>query len=203
MLAFIEQGGIVMYILVAASLLAMSIIFERAWSLRRAYVLPEKGITLIESAVSHGDVETAVHLCQHQQTTMARILLVALKNRGLRRAELKEVIEEVGRQEIAHLERYIGTLGLIAAIAPLLGLLGTVVGMIDVFQVIANEGLGKADMLAGGISKALNTTAAGLTVAIPALVAYRMFESRINRFVIEIEHHAIQFVEMLKGNHDS
>jgi len=186
----------------AASILALTIIFERSWSLRRSVVLPADEIEEIEKAVSSGNVDAAVQMCSDNNTAMSRILWVALKNRGVRRAAMKEILEEIGRQEVAHLERYIGVLGVIAAVSPLLGLLGTVIGMIEVFQVISIEGVGKADILAGGISKALNTTAAGLSVAIPALVAYRIFESRVNRFVIEIEQHALHFVEMLKGEHE-
>jgi biopolymer transport protein ExbB len=196
---FIVQGGAVMYVLLAASILALTIVFERAWSLRRSVVLPAKEI---EEAVRSGDVDTAVQLCGDHNTAMSRILWVALNNRGVKRAVMKEIMEEIGRQEVAHLERYIGVLGVIAAISPLLGLLGTVLGMIEVFQVISLEGVGKADILAGGISKALTTTAAGLSVAIPALVAYRFFESRVNSFVIEIEQHALHFVEMLKGERE-
>ncbi|MES0371449.1 MAG: MotA/TolQ/ExbB proton channel family protein [Mariprofundaceae bacterium] len=199
MYEFIVQGGMVMYFLLGSSILALTIIFERSWSLRRVVVLPSEEIAAIESAVRDGDVDAAVKLCSDNNTAMSRILWVALKNRGVKRAVMKEILEEIGRQEIAHLERYIGVLGVIAAITPLLGLLGTVIGMIEVFQVISIEGVGKADVLAGGISKALNTTAAGLSVAIPALVAYRIFESRVNSFVIEIEHHALLFVELLKG----
>jgi len=199
---FIVQGGMVMYVLLAASVLALTIIFERSWSLRRSVVLPADEIEEIEEAVSSGNVDAAVQMCSDNNTAMSRILWVALKNRGVRRAAMKEILEEIGRQEVAHLERYIGVLGVIAAVSPLLGLLGTVIGMIEVFQVISIEGVGKADILAGGISKALNTTAAGLSVAIPALVAYRIFESRVNRFVIEIEQHALHFVEMLKGEHE-
>jgi len=140
-----------------------------------------------------------MQVCRDNNTAMSRIIWVALVNRGVPRGVLKEILEEVGRQEVAHLERFIGVLGVIAAIAPLLGLLGTVIGMIEVFQQISLVGVGKADVLAGGISKALNTTAGGLTVAIPTLVAYRYFESRVNRFVIEIEQHALRFVELLKG----
>ena len=202
MYEFIVQGGMVMYVLLAASVLALTIIFERSWSLRRSVVLPADEIEEIEEAVSSGNVDAAVQMCSDNNTAMSRILWVALKNRGVRRAAMKEILEEIGRQEVAHLERYIGVLGVIAAVSPLLGLLGTVIGMIEVFQVISIEGVGKADILAGGISKALNTTAAGLSVAIPALVAYRIFESRVNRFVIEIEQHALHFVEMLKGEHE-
>jgi len=196
---FIVQGGVVMYVLLGCSVLALTIIFERSWSLRRSVVMPVKDIRDIEAAIHDGDVNLAVKMCSDNNTAMSRILWVALKNRGVQRAVMKEILEEIGRQEVAHLERYIGVLGVIAAIAPLLGLLGTVIGMIEVFQVISMEGVGKADVLAGGISKALNTTAAGLSVAIPALVSYRIFESRVNRFVIEIEQHALHFVELLKG----
>ncbi len=202
MIEFIQQGGTVMYVLLCASVLALTIIFERGWSLRRSAVIPAAEIEAIERAVRAGDVEAAMNVCRTNNTPMSRILWVALANRGVKRAVLKEIVEEVGRQEVAHLERYIGVLGVIASISPLLGLLGTVIGMIEVFQQISLVGVGKADVLAGGISKALNTTAAGLTVAIPAMVAYRYFESRVDRFVIEIEQHALRFVELLKGERE-
>ncbi len=199
MLEFIQQGGIVMYILLGVSLLSLTIIFERSWSLRRSVVIPLSDVQQIEKAVREGDVKQAMQICKNNNTAMSRILWVALANRGVHRAVMKEILEETGRQEVANLDRFIGILGLIAGIAPLLGLLGTVVGMIEVFQQISIVGVGKADVLAGGISKALNTTAFGLTVAIPSMVAYRYYESRVDRFVIEIEHHALRFVELLKG----
>jgi len=196
---FLVQGGTTMFILLGCSILALTIIFERSWSLRRSVVIPEKDVNAVETAIQNEDVKQAMRICRDSPTAMGRILWVALENRGVSRPILKEVLEEVGRQEVAHLDRFIGALGLIAAISPLLGLLGTVIGMIEVFQVISVEGVGKADVLAGGISKALNTTAAGLSVAIPALVAFRLFEARVDRFVIEIEQHALRFVELLKG----
>lgn len=199
MLEFIQQGGSVMYILLGLSVLSLTIVFERAWSLRRSVVIPLKDVQLIEKSVRDGDVKQAMTVCQSHNTAMSRILWVALANRGVRRSVMKEILEESGRQEVAHLDRYIGVLGLVAAIAPLLGLLGTVIGMIEVFQQISLVGVGKADVLAGGISKALNTTAFGLVVAIPSIVAYRFYESRVDRFVIEIEAHALRFVELLKG----
>lgn len=199
MYQFMMQGGVVMFVLLGCSILALAIIFERGWSLRRSVVLPVKEIDTVEQAVRAGKVDEAMKACSENNTAMSRILWVALQNRGMSRPVLKEALEEVGRQEVAHLERFIGVLGVIAAISPLLGLLGTVIGMIEVFQVISIQGVGKADVLAGGISKALNTTAAGLSVAIPTLVAYRIFEARVDRFVIEIEQHALRFVELLKG----
>ncbi|MDX8397255.1 MAG: MotA/TolQ/ExbB proton channel family protein [Mariprofundaceae bacterium] len=202
MYEFISQGGIVMYVLLAISIITVALMFERSWSLRRSVVLPVKDVKNIEAKVRAGDVKAALELCEKNNTAMNRILWLALKNRGVRRSVMKEILEEVGRQEVAHLDRYIGVLGVIAAISPLLGLLGTVIGMIEVFQVISIEGVGKADVLAGGISKALNTTAAGLTVAIPALVAYRMFEAKVGHFVVEIEEHALRFVDLLKGDRE-
>jgi len=199
---FISQGGIIIYVLLGLSIITVTLIFERSWSLRRSIVVPIKDVADIESYVRAGQVDAAIIACEKNNTAMHRILWAALKNRGVKRSVMKEILEEIGRQEVAHLDRYIGALGVIAAISPLLGLLGTVVGMIEVFQVIALEGVGKADVLAGGISKALNTTAAGLTVAIPALVAYRMFEAKVNRFVIEIEEHALRFVDLLKGDRE-
>lgn len=199
MIEFIQQGGMVMYILLAISVLSLTIIFERGWSLRRSVVIPLAEVQQMEKAVRNGDVKTAMQSCQDHNTAMSRILWVALANRGVRRSVMKEILEEAGRQEVAHMDRFIGVLGVIAAIAPLLGLLGTVIGMIEVFQQISLVGVGKADVLAGGISKALNTTAFGLSVAIPSLVAYRYYESRVDRFVLEIENHALRFVELLKG----
>ncbi len=199
MLEFIQQGGSVMYILLGISVLSLTIIFERAWSLRRSVVIPIREIGLVEKSVRDGDVKQAMQICQSHNTAMSRILWVALANRGVNRSIMKEILEESGRQEVAHLERFIGVLGVVAAIAPLLGLLGTVIGMIEVFQQISLVGVGKADVLAGGISKALNTTAFGLVVAIPSIVAYRFYEARVDRFVIEIEQHALRFVELLKG----
>jgi biopolymer transport protein ExbB len=199
---FIQQGGAVMYIILIASILSLTIIFERAWSLRRSIVIPLVDVQKIEAAVRTGDVKEAMQVCQHNNTAMSRILWVSLANRGVRRSVLKEILEETGRQEVAHMDRFIGVLGVIAAITPLLGLLGTVIGMIEVFQQISLVGLGKADVLAGGISKALNTTAFGLSVAIPSMVAYRYYESRVDRFVLEIEQHALRFVELLKGERE-
>jgi biopolymer transport protein ExbB len=199
---FIQQGGVVMYILLAASILSLTIIFERAWSLRRSIVIPLADVQKIEAAVLAGDVEKAMQVCQYNNTAMSRILWVSLANRGVRRSVLKEILEEAGRQEVAYMDRFIGVLGVIAAIAPLLGLLGTVIGMIEVFQQISLVGVGKADALAGGISKALNTTAFGLSVAIPSMVAYRYYEARVDRFVLEIEQHALRFIELLKGERE-
>jgi biopolymer transport protein ExbB len=198
-IAFFQAGGTTMYFLLAASIIALTLIFERGWSLRRSVVIPLKQVQDVENAVRAGDVDGAMQVCRESNTTMGRILWVALKNRGVSRSVMKEILEESGRQEVAFLERYINLLGVVASVAPLLGLLGTVLGMVEVFDQISTVGMGNPSVLAGGIAKALNTTVAGLCIAIPSLVAYRLFDSRVNNFVVEIEHHALRFVEMLKG----
>jgi len=198
-IAFFQAGGTTMYFLLAASIIALTLIFERSWSLRRSVVIPLKQVQDVENAVKAGDVDGAMQVCRGSNTTMGRILWVALKNRGVSRNVMKEILEEIGRQEVAYLERYINLLGVVASVAPLLGLLGTVLGMVEVFDQISSVGMGNPSVLAGGIAKALNTTVAGLCIAIPSLVAYRLFDSRVNNFVVEIEHHALRFVEMLKG----
>jgi biopolymer transport protein ExbB len=198
-IAFFQAGGTTMYFLLAASIIALTLIFERGWSLRRSVVVPLKQVQDVENAVRAGDVDGAMQVCRESNTTMGRILWVALKNRGVSRSVMKEILEEIGRQEVAYLERYINLLGVVASVAPLLGLLGTVLGMVEVFDQISTVGMGNPSVLAGGIAKALNTTVAGLCIAIPSLVAYRLFDSRVNNFVVEIEHHALRFVEMLKG----
>ena len=199
MIAFFQAGGTTMYFLLAASIIALTLIFERAWSLRRSVVIPLKQVQDVENAVKAGNVDEAMRVCRESNTTMGRILWVALKNRGVGRGVLKEILEENGRQEVAYLDRYINLLGVIASVAPLLGLLGTVLGMVEVFDQISFVGMGNPTVLAGGIAKALDTTVAGLCIAIPSLVSYRLFESRVNNFIVEIEHHALRFVEMLKG----
>jgi len=112
---------------------------------------------------------------------------------------MKEAIEDTGRHVVHELERYLNTLGTIAAISPLLGLLGTVIGMIQVFSTITTQGVGNPAALAGGISQALITTAAGMSVAIPALMAYRYFRGKVNMLVIRMEQQALRMVEVLHG----
>jgi biopolymer transport protein ExbB len=120
-------------------------------------------------------------------------------NRNATRDIMKEAIEDTGRHVVHELERYLNTLGTIAAISPLLGLLGTVIGMIQVFSAITTQGVGNPAALAGGISQALITTAAGMSVAIPALMAYRYFRGKVNMLVIRMEQQALRMVEVLHG----
>jgi biopolymer transport protein ExbB len=130
---------------------------------------------------------------------LGRILAAGLMNRNATRDIMKEAIEDTGRHVVHELERYLNTLGTIAAISPLLGLLGTVIGMIQVFSTITTQGVGNPAALAGGISQALITTAAGMSVAIPALMAYRYFRGKVNMLVIRMEQQALRMVEVLHG----
>ncbi|RME81717.1 MAG: MotA/TolQ/ExbB proton channel family protein [Zetaproteobacteria bacterium] len=188
-----------MYVIVFVSLVAMTVMFERLWSLRRRFVFPNGLQDRVEALIQEGRLKEAADILRRSESALGRVLLVALAHRGEPRDLLKERVEEQARIEMHYLERFVPWLGVIAAIAPLLGLLGTVIGMIEVFQNISLVGVGKADVLAGGISKALNTTAAGLVVAIPSLVAYRFFEGRLDAYAAELESAAVRIVELLRG----
>lgn len=196
------KGGVVMIPIGMGSVLALAIILERLWSLRVSQVLPRPLMNRVEALVRKGELDAAIHLCEGSDSSYARIVGVGLKNAGLRRPIIKESVEEAGRQEVVHLERYLNVLGIIASISPLLGLLGTVFGMIDIFAVITHGGaLGDPTVLAGGISEALITTAAGLVVAIPAVVFHRHFEGVIDHYVVDLERFALVVVEQIKSGH--
>ena len=198
MYEYLVKGGVLMIPIAACSIVGLAVFFERAWTLRSGRNVPREVVRRAEDLVRRGQVEEAIAFCRRSRSPVARILLAALKNAGLERDAVKEAVQEVGRREAAHLERYVGVLGTVANVSPLLGLLGTVSGMIKAFTVISVEGVGNPASLAGGISEALITTAAGLTVAIPAFVAYRYFLSRVDRLVLELEQHAIHFVDLVK-----
>ena len=137
------------------------------------------------------------------QSALGRVLAAALLNRNRPREVIKEAVEDTGRHVVHELERFLNTLGTIAGIAPLLGLLGTVIGMIRVFSAIMLHGVGNANELAGGISEALITTAAGLTVAIPSYFFYRYFTGMVAEYVISMEARAISLIEIIERNHAS
>lgn len=198
MYAVLAKGGILMIPILACSVIGLAVFFERAWTLRRARTLPRDLVHRAEELVRRGNIEEAMALCRRCGSPLAQVIQTALKNAGLGRDAVKEAVQEVGRREAAHLERWVGVLGTVANIAPLLGLLGTVSGMIKAFTVISVQGVGDPGSLAGGISEALITTAAGLTVAIPTFVAYRYFLGRVDRIVLELEQHAIHFVDLVK-----
>jgi biopolymer transport protein ExbB len=201
MLQLFKMGGPLMYPILGCSIIALAIFFDRIWtyhSLKRSAMPLFREVERLTLAAQH---EQALSLCHQQDTPLGRILQVALKHRGTSRAHIKTLAEEVGRREAASLERYLGLLGTIATISPLLGLLGTVLGMIRAFTVIASEGVGTPATLGGGISEALVTTAAGLSLAVPAILLHKYLSSRVDRLILEMEEYTMQIVDLIGEIH--
>ena len=197
MFEIVKAGGWLMLPIVLCSVVALAIIIERTWTLQDRRVLPEALSRQVWDWISRNELDTE-HIRQLQANSpLGAILAAGLANRNREREIMKESVEDTGRHVVHELERYLGTLGTIAAISPLLGLLGTVIGMIKVFAAITAQGVGDPSTLAGGISEALITTAAGLCVAIPALIGYRYLRSRIDGLVVEMEKEAIALIEAL------
>jgi len=185
--------------IIACSIIAFAIIAERLWTLRVKRVIPRQLVAQVwdQAKQKNLDVERLQEL--RAGSPLGRILAAGLMNRSSTRDIMKEAIEDTGRHVVHELERYLNTLGTIASISPLLGLLGTVIGMIQVFSTITTQGVGNPAALAGGISQALITTAAGMSVAIPSLMAYRYFRGKVNMLVIRMEQQALRMVEVLHG----
>jgi biopolymer transport protein ExbB len=198
MVDFFIKGGIFMYPILLCSVTAVAIFCERLWTLRKNKVVPQPFVEEIETLVANGRIPDAMMRCQVNRSSIARILLAGIRNFGKKREVIKEYIEEVGRHESAALERFVEALGTISGVSTLLGLLGTISGMITIFSVISAQSVVNPASLAGGISEALITTYAGLTVAIPALVMYKYLQSKTNALILEMEQHAIRLVELLK-----
>lgn len=186
--------------IILCSIISISIIAERFWSLRREKVLPKHLVATIWNAIKQDSLSAADIESLSKESALGKILSAGLVNRNESRERIKEGIEERGREVVHDLERFLNTLGTIASISPLLGLLGTVVGMISVFAAITQHGVGDPAALAGGISQAMITTAAGLTVAIISLVFYRYFRRKVDGIVVIMEREAIKMVDVLHNN---
>jgi len=196
-LELIKAGGWLMVPNLLCSIAALGIICERFWSLQRKRIAPPDLVIRVWHWARGGELDEARVRRLGQESPLGRILVAALRTRHRGRAEMKEHVEDVGRHVVHELERYLDGLGTIAAVTPLLGLLGTVIGMIRVFAVITTQGVGDPGVLAGGISQALITTAAGLTVAIPSLFFYRYFRGRVDELVVTMEQEALKMIEAL------
>lgn len=195
----VQEGGWLMLPIIVCSVIAFAIIGERLWTLQRKKVVPEKLVHGIWTLLKK-DALTENHILEIEQgSPLGKVLASGLINRHLSRVEIKESIEETGRFVAHELERFMNTLGTISTITPLLGLLGTVIGMIKVFTVITTAGVGDPGQLAGGISVALITTAAGLTVAIPSLIFHRYLKRRIDSLIVDMEMEAVKLLEVLHG----
>jgi biopolymer transport protein ExbB len=197
MVEIVKSGGWLMAPIILCAIIAMGIILERFWTLQQKRVIPEDLTSRVWGWVKKDQLDQKQIQSLHQGSPLGQILAAGLINRDRERTVLKDSIQDTGRHVVHELERYLETLGTVAAISPLLGLLGTVIGMVEVFTAITAHGVGNPGVLAGGIAQALITTAAGLTVAIPALIGYRYYRSRVDTLVVEMEKEAIKLVEAL------
>ena len=197
MLELFVRGGIMMYPLAIASLITVSIIFERLIMLRKKKIVIPEILNIVDQFKSENDINLAKNICQKYKGPLPNLIQLGLENNDLERGEIKEQIEDQGRQEVRKLEKGLGILETIAAIAPLMGLLGTVLGMIKVFAVIKEQGIGQASALSGGISEALITTVTGLFIGIPALIFFNYFSYKAENFVLDIEKYTDRLLQKL------
>lgn len=198
----IKAGGWLMLPIILSSVVAAAIVLERLWTLRSARVAPPSLVGQVWRWVKEGQLDTNRLKSLRADSPLGEVLAAGLANAHHGREVMKECIQEAATKVIHELERYLSTLGTIAAISPLLGLLGTVLGMIEVFNAVMLQGTGNTAVLAGGISMALITTAAGLTVAIPALFFHRFLSRRVDELVVAMEQEATKLVEVLQGHRD-
>jgi biopolymer transport protein ExbB len=199
---FFDKGGLLMWAILAASVIGVFVFFERLYSLQRSRVVPRAFVDRIRAMVSKGQTREAQLLCEENQSSIARMMVASLQAfaDGKSRAEIKEAVEEVGGREVAHLDKNVEIIGTVASVSPLLGLLGTVVGMIQVFQRFVEayeQGNATPTVFAEGIWTALITTAYGLMVAIPMLVLYKFVQARNDKLIVEMEEDAMGIVGLL------
>ncbi|HHS12511.1 MAG TPA: MotA/TolQ/ExbB proton channel family protein [bacterium] len=191
------KGGIMMPPLILASVIGLAVTIERALFLRRRRIVKPEILDFIHRVETAEKIETAFESTSFGKGPFWNIIRKTLEFRHETREEMREAIADQGRQEARHLERGLVVLETIAGIAPLMGLLGTVLGMIKVFRVISEQGLGQTQALSGGIAEALITTVVGLFIAIPALVAFYFFNHRVEDLILEIEKHTSRLLKRL------
>ncbi len=199
MLELIKAGGLLMWPIILCSIITMAIVAERFWSLRKIKVAPKNLVAKVWQCEKVGHLDSNRIRDLRDSSPLGMVLAAGLVNRNHSREIMKESIEEVGRHVAHDLERFLNALGTIASISPLLGLLGTVIGMIKVFTVITTMGVGDPSILSEGISEALITTAAGLSVAIPSLMFHRYFRGRIDGLIVTMEQESLKMVEVMHG----
>ncbi|MGH1366319.1 MAG: MotA/TolQ/ExbB proton channel family protein [Calditrichia bacterium] len=197
MLELFETGGIMMYPLVLCSFLTLTVFFERLWSMRRAKIMIPEVITVVEQLNKKEDLNLAKSVCEKFDGPFPNIIVSTINNFNLAPEDLRVTVEDEGRQQVRTLSRGLSILETVAGIAPLLGLLGTVLGMIEVFNVIEELGVGQAKALSGGIAEALVTTATGLFIGIPALIAFNYFNTRSEGLILDIENYVLILVNKI------
>lgn len=198
---FFSKGGIIMYPLLLCSIIGITIVIEKFYTLRRKRIIIPAVAKVIEGIRTTEDIKTATYVCSQNPGPFSTIVSITLDNHSDDKDAIKEALSDQGRQEIHHLEKGLVVLETIAGIAPLLGLLGTVLGILRVFNIISAMGIGQAEALAGGISEALITTIAGLFIGIPAVVAYNYFTQKAESLVLEIERHSNTLVGKIINLH--
>src|SRR3954464_1995999 len=193
----VRAGGPFMWPIIICSIGAVGILLERLWTLQRKRVLPQELIKRVTELSDRNQVNPKVIEALEKNSPLGRILAAALANRDRGRAIMMEHVQDTGRHVVHELERFLNSLGTIASISPLLGLLGTVTGIIRAFNAVMLGGMGDPRMLAGGISEALITTAGGLAVAIPSFIAYRYLRGKVEGIVVDMEKIAVKFADSL------
>jgi biopolymer transport protein ExbB len=199
----VTAGGWLMVPIILSSVVAVAIIVERFWALKQEKIVPANLVAHVWTLHKKNELTRERLKALRGSSPLGRILAAGLLNMHHEREVMKEAIEDTGRQVVVELDRFLNTLGTIASITPLLGLLGTVIGMIKVFTAITSMGVGNPTVLAGGISEALITTAAGLSVAIPSLMFYRYFRGKVDMLVLKMEEEALKLVEVIHGKRES
>ncbi len=193
----LTKGGIFVYLIFIFSVFSIGIFLEKLWSLRAARVLPDDFITAVESLIRNGDLEGAIGLCKRNASSIARITLVAINNIGKDHATIRELVESAGREEVLRLGRFGEGMSAVAATTPLLGLLGTVFGIIRAFEVIAAGGVGNPSLLASGISQALFATAAGLGAAVVSFIAYKYIDGKLTTIATALAGTATRVLSLI------
>ena len=196
----VKAGGWPMVPLLLLGVLALAIVLERFWSLRRNEVLPPGLGQEVRNWAARGKLDASHIESLRANSPLGALLAAALEARNRPRDQIRERIEDTGRHLVHRMGRYLNALGTIASAGPLLGLLGTVIGMIQMFLGILDHGVGDVNQLAGGIGKALVCTATGMIVAIPALMFHRYFRGRIAGYIVDMEHEAIRLMDVLDAH---
>jgi biopolymer transport protein ExbB len=198
----IKAGGWMMVPIIVSSILALAIIAERFWSLQTKRVIPPNLVAQIWQWFKAGELDNKRIQILRATSPLGRILAAGLMNLKHERQIMKDSIEEVGRHVVHEMERYLSTLGTIAVVSPLMGLLGTVTGMIKAFTALSQKGISDPQVVSGGIAEALIATAAGLMVAIPAQIFYRLLRGKVDSLVVTMEQEALKMVEVMHGERE-
>lgn len=202
MFELIQAGGMAMWPLLLFSVAALAIIGERFWSLQRRLVCPPNLVPQVQQWLERDELDESRIALIRSSSPLGRVVAAGLANRHQGREIVKEALENAGRHTVPDLERYLRTLGTIGTIAPFLGLLGTVLGMIEMFSGISDRGVGDPSIVASGISQALVATATGLAVAIPSVMFYRFFRGKVAELLLDMEQEALRLIEILQGERE-